>query len=297
LLNQEIFTDEVILFLKSVSRIFKENNKEIQIFCPYCGDAYRKENPRWGHLYIGKENGLFYCHRCHSKGNLYTLLVDYGFQDENVLNKLKSYFYKSTLFKKITKTSQFNIYDTNKSILSKIDEVYKKYFKKEFEDEINYLKRRLFIDDISELLKFKIDIEKNKILFCNYYFEPITVRFIKGKYRYKRYLENTYYEFSFTLHNKVYITEGPFDLINIYKLIKDKTSYYLSILGKNYLKALEYSLKFISKNVVLFVDTDIDIQRLYFGIIKLIRNKNIKFDKIEIRYQSKITKDISDLKI
>jgi hypothetical protein len=73
----DLIPDELKEELKiKTGGLLKENSTEIQLFCPYCDDAYRKPNPKHGHLYIGKHNLLFICHRCQTKGTIFKLLAD-----------------------------------------------------------------------------------------------------------------------------------------------------------------------------------------------------------------------------
>jgi hypothetical protein len=50
---------------------------EWQTQCPFCGDTNK-----YGHLYVNREHGAFYCHRCGEKGSFWDLQVKLGDQPE-----------------------------------------------------------------------------------------------------------------------------------------------------------------------------------------------------------------------
>lgn len=52
---------------------------EWQTQCPFCGDTNK-----YGHLYVNKEHGAFFCHRCGQNGSFYTLQTLLGDRPEPV---------------------------------------------------------------------------------------------------------------------------------------------------------------------------------------------------------------------
>jgi hypothetical protein len=49
--------------------------------CPFCGDQK-------GHLYMDREEGVFFCHRCQERGNLVTLQKHFGdYQDRSTMKR------------------------------------------------------------------------------------------------------------------------------------------------------------------------------------------------------------------
>lgn len=52
---------------------------EWQTQCPFCDDTNK-----YGHLYVNREHGAFYCHRCGEKGSFWDLQVKLGDQPERV---------------------------------------------------------------------------------------------------------------------------------------------------------------------------------------------------------------------
>lgn len=61
------------------SKNFKVRNApgEWQTQCPFCGDQNR-----YGHLYVNREHGAFYCHRCGEAGSFYALQTKLGDRPE-----------------------------------------------------------------------------------------------------------------------------------------------------------------------------------------------------------------------
>jgi len=283
--------------LKTYSGIYKETSggKEIQIFCPYCGDAFRKNNPKWGHLYISVETGLFYCHRCNEKGTIYKLLIDLGVDDNEILSRLRKYYkihkqVSSRNVKAIDFITISNDYKYQERI-SKY-EYYELWYK--YSDEYDYLIDRISTDDLELFYYYRLTPDSNAIVFNDYEFNEILRRLIKSKYK-KRYkkTQDKYYTIYKTDYN-ILIAEGAFDVINIDLYLNYDSFTKIAISGKNYISALaELYLYTNIKNLVLMVDSDIDINKFYKYVVKQIHRYEIYVENIEI-YQNKMGKDFSE---
>jgi 5S rRNA maturation endonuclease (ribonuclease M5) len=281
--------------LKQYSNVYKETSggKEIQIFCPYCGDAFRKNNPRWGHLYISTDTGLFYCHRCNEKGTLYKLLLDLGVDDEEVLSKLRKYF---KVHKQISSKEIRNIDFITNSIekfnekISKVD-YYELWYK--YTDEYNYLVNRIDVEDLDLFYYYRLTPDNNSIVFNDYEFNEILRRLIKSKHKRYKKVQDKYYSIYKTEYN-ILIAEGPFDIINIDLYLNYDAFTKIAIGGKNYISALtELYLYTNIKNLIIMVDNDIDVNKFYKYIIKQIHRYEIHVENIEI-YQNSVGKDFSE---
>jgi len=275
----QIVDEKIKEFLRSVSNIYKENEKEIQIFCPFCDDAFRKENPKWGHLYISKEKGLFFCHRCNEKGTLVKLLNEYEFDDKEKIKELSFYFNKNSLFSKLEKEDVIINFSNPSSLDSNfLSALYISYFDKKNNQSRSYLQKRLGISTIDEFLFYKILLEKDGVVFCDENFRPIIKRFIRGRKRYKKIVSNKYYFIKNDFSNIALITEGVFDAINLHKVFYFNANIF-AILGKNYVQATINLLKYNFKKIIIAVHNDIDTKKLSF----FLKRKILKFkDKLPL---------------
>jgi len=113
--------------LRQVSTYYKETNNEIIVFCPYCDDAVRPKADH-GHLYISKTMPVFNCFRCSSSGNLMRLLIDMGFDDQDVLSYIsQSIKYKTTK----------DYYSKTKQKIAKLKQIQDNVIKLNLEFEMN----------------------------------------------------------------------------------------------------------------------------------------------------------------
>jgi len=299
--------------------LLKENEKEIQLFCPYCDDAYRKPNPKWGHLYIGKENLLFYCHRCGAKGHLINLLKYLNINPQK-------YFDQKFLF--LNFSSKFIVENSiqnknyEKGDLSKINKNNPFLFllkRENFLNEINYVIKRTHLKIPEIFPDYGVSIfERNKIHFFNKSFNDgkLFLRLIQFrnldkniKIRYKKFSDEKYFLIFKKINNELEITdliisEGPFDNINLAGLFfpnyKERLLY-IALTGSYYQRAVrEFILKYPQiKKIHLFLDSDINEKRLYYrlkneidkiySVIHFIHKKEI------ILYKNPIHKDYGEI--
>lgn len=291
--------------------LLKETNEEIQLFCPYCDDAYRRPNPKWGHLYIGKENLLFYCHRCGAKGHIVKLLRDLGispskyFSREIVSLNLNSVIKEKSLAQK----EQFNFKSNNLFLFLRE--------KEKFSDEINYIIKRTGINYEIFFPMYGISIfEKNKIHFFNKdeknKIEIVLYRNLQetnndGKKlpKYFKISKNKNFMlkrvFNFLDLERIIFSEGTFDTINLFRNLKFKNSLFVSVQGSYYQKIFEtYFLKFPFVNEFhFFLDKDINEKKLFFRLRfildKIVKNIKIENKKKIIFYKNPKFKDYGEI--
>lgn len=237
---------QIMSHLKNISSYYKESNNEVIIFCSYCDDATRAK-ANHGHLYISKTAPVWNCFRCSASGNLIRLLIDTGFDDEDILKYLGQFikyrtvkdYYKTK--RKFTKLKQI--------INNKIDLNLK--FEKTYPDKFkmynDYLSDRLGIVNFSNLL-ISPTFFNNKLacMFTNINNENVVLRLIEPYKDFRYHLNNEtsgkYYfqEKNFEKYTKIVLTEGPFDAINLYLYNSEfKNSYFISLNGKKYNSAIE----------------------------------------------------------
>ena len=236
----------IINHLKSFSNYYKESNKELIIFCPYCDDSTRA-NAKHGHLYISQSSPIFNCFRCNSSGNLVRLLIDTGFNDDEILSYLAQFikyrtikdYYKTK--KKTTKLKQIQESVVSKNLL------FEKNYRDKFETFQNYIFSRLGLVDYSDFLITPTFFNgKLSCMFSNSDNEDIVLRLIEqaGEFRYHLNPDTSgkYYfqEKNFDNNSRVVLTEGPFDILNLYLYNSEfKDSYFISLNGKKYTSAIE----------------------------------------------------------
>jgi hypothetical protein len=322
-----VIPDTIIEYIREkTGGLLKENNKEYQVYCPFCDDAYRKPNPRWGHLYIAKDKPVFYCHRCNAKGHLIKLLQYLEFPDIDKYKYILGYRANSLNIKTIdiigTGTFRENV--STEQIEIEIEIVNDQDTIQQIEQ---YLNRRTYLtrSDMERYLMKPVRDKTDRIgiLFLARGFInrqntiPFQIRFINSnKLRYRKLISggNFYYyltnisssasSFLFQI-NHIIITEGPFDTINLFNFYESKYDKLLviSVSGSYYQKLLTkvlYYFPFV-KSIDLFIDQDIDCYRLNRSIMRDIRFTFSKIQQMKDReftlsiYKSATSKDYGNL--
>jgi len=233
----------VINHFRNISKLYKViNSTELQIHCPFCDDASRKNAQSHGHLYISTNKRVFYCFRCGISGSIVKLLLYTDFMDSDIIKLLtkninykfiKNIEIKNTNFeyvkrKIMTINGEFSVRESN------LFRIYKNYIYKRIGEYVNF---------VEYLLAPKILNRRN--LSCQFYnanLELITSRYINNnKYRYKKNSNSLYYfqKKDFTKYNKITITEGGFDAINLDLYGNFKNNYFISMQGKKYITTIE----------------------------------------------------------
>jgi len=252
--------------------LLKENEKELQLFCPFCDDAYRKKNPKWGHLYIGKENLLFYCHRCGEKGHLIKLLSYLNINPNRYFSKEQIVLNQTV---KKVETGDKNLSSVS---LSQIFNFYRE--KDKFKTEIEYVEQRTGINPNFFILYGITVLEKQKIHFFTKSNKTVNLVLFRNlnpkfKLRYKKISKNDFWlktAARWSEIEKIIIAEGVFDVINIFRQINFKNSFYVASLGNYYQKTFEkYFFKFpFVKEFHFFLDNDINEKKLFFRLKTII---------------------------
>lgn len=294
----------IINHLKSFSNYFKESGKEVIIFCPYCDDSTRAKATH-GHLYISQSAPVFNCFRCSSSGNLIRLLIDTGFQDDEILSYLAQFikyrttkdYYKTK--KRTTKLKQIHESVVNKNIL------FENSHRDKFEIYQNYIFSRLGQIDYSQFLITPTFYNGNVAgMFTNSENEDIVLRLIEssGDFRYHLNPDTSgkYYfqEKNFEKYTRVVMAEGPFDILNLYLYNSEfKDSFFISLNGKKYSSAVESLILedfLIGDLEIDFVfDNDVTNYKTYLYRARLLAkhyNQNI----IIKGYKSLVGKDTGD---
>lgn len=304
----------IVSFLNSISFIYKvQNNGWIQALCPFCDDATRKTSRiTHGHFYISNTFNFCQCFRCNHSSSLSKALLSLGFNDKESLRLLTKD--NSEHF-----TYYLNKLNTKKQRLHNITEYLYKYydsFESKYPNEFIQFKQYIYKRclGINPLMFFiKPTILENKYLvatFHNINGDEITSRYITKHKKHRYYIppnrDKTYYYFediySIDERQNIVITEGGFDLINLYNywsdIEKDK-SFYIAIGGKqfnkiirellcNYLLIGNYNFKVILDNDKGFKPT-----KLIWSCKNIITQFN-PFCSVDF-YQATLSKDVSDL--
>jgi len=236
----------IINHLKSISPYYKESSKEIIIFCNYCDDSTRAKADH-GHLYISTSHPVFHCFRCSASGNLVRMLVDTGFQDEEILNYLAQFIkYRTVKDYYKTKKKTAKLKQIQDSVILKNLEFETK-FRDKFEVYQNYIHNRLCDIDFSNFLISPTYFNNNlSCMFTNSDNEDVVLRLIEssGDFRYHLNQDTSgkYYfqEKNFEKYSRIVLTEGPFDMLNLYLYsLEFKNCFFISLNGKKYTSAVE----------------------------------------------------------
>ncbi len=241
--NIELYP-EIIIHLKSISsRCYKHSSGWYEIFCPYCNDATRKLNPKHGHFHVAPTYAFAHCFRCGTQIGLHQLLLDSGFTNLDIIKKLQQN--SGFTYNKQTKIKSKK---NNINLKEKIKEQYDYFFKhnlKHLNEFKNYIEHRCF--EINPIDFYLLPIlDKNNqlgVYFLNYDGNHVTTRLIFGNMRYLNSQERNAYYFqdlnTIDEFENIVITEGSFDLINLYNYSPYfKNAFYISIGGNNYKGAI-----------------------------------------------------------
>lgn len=236
----------VINHLKKISSKFSINRKEIIITCPFpnCDD----KNSSHGHLYLSIDYPVFNCFKCSECGTLTRLLLETGFEDEDIIkyissfikyNFVKDYFYANK------KTSKTKLFELKKKIL-KVNLEWEIKNKNNFTQYKNYLQNRLGFIDFIDFLIFPTTF--NNKLSCGFYNsdeEHTLTRILdpKSDVRYNIVIPNSCYYFqerNFEKYTSLTLAEGPFDIFSLYLYNHQfKNNFFISVNGKKYSSVLE----------------------------------------------------------
>ncbi len=295
----------IIHHLRSISTIYKPTSggKWIQLYCPYCNDSNRKLNPDHGHLYICTTFPYFTCFRCNKSGGLLYLLQNTGFNDNNILKYLKSLHTSNIYYNnyKQLKLSNNNIYYDE---LIKIHMDFKKLDLKKYNIFSKYIYNRCLNIDPIDFFIYPIIINGEVCCqFKNSNFDICTTRYLNkfNKQRYININKNYYYFQDIKLiinYNSIVISEGAFDLINLYNYFKQfKNSFFIAaggaalhklfnILLSQFLLIGKYTINIVLDNNYDFTNSIINGCKYYAQI-----NPNI----ILQFWKPAMSKDVSDI--
>lgn len=235
----------IIQHLKQLSPgMFKDLGKELQIHCPFCDDSTRPNAANHGHMYFAVDAPVFNCFRCSTSGTLLKFLIVTDFADEELLKYVASFLHHN--FSK----DHFKIKQRIDNVNLR-NEVWKRSikFNQNYPEQYQTFKRYLF-ERIGEVnfTHFLICPDFiNNLLVCNFINfdnQLATSRYINrsDKYRYKNNGNQMYFFQSmlFDKFNRIVLTEGPFDTINMYLYsLNFKDSFFVSICGKSYISSIE----------------------------------------------------------
>ena len=310
--------------------MLKENASEYQVFCPFCDDAYRKPNPRHGHLYISKEKPVFFCHRCNAKGHIIKLLEYLEFPAIDKIKKLYSFNGLTSKYSNNKRALKFNDFrDKEQQLIIDIEKL--KSFSFDINNSIvlNYIKRRTGVNNIQLLQLLNIIPISNKInkqpailflsnhIYNSKHIIPYQIRLIHQK-KYIKLVKNTNHKYFHLIdpaiiHNnnkagnrllrteQIILSEGIFDTVNIYlhiyKITDDIKKLFITITGAYYqtmiIKLIEYFP--LLKQIDIYLDADINVNRLIKMIKYSIKYNNIRNNITINFYKNLFAKDFGDI--
>jgi hypothetical protein len=241
----------VLRHLQKISpNMYRDIGGEIMIHCYSCDDASRRNASNHGHLYLATNAPVFNCFRCGTSGTIIRLLIETGFNDEEVIKYISS-FIRYNFIKNYSRQLTTNSTTVDQILEQNIYRIIK--FKKEKKDEFNlfknYINERIGNVDYNTFLIYPTFIndgikDLTSCAFNNASDEFVTARVIgESKIRYKNSDQSSLYYFqpqNYERFNRVVIGEGPFDIITLYlysNVFKD--CLFISISGKKYISSLE----------------------------------------------------------
>lgn len=294
---------EVLEYIKSYSKIFKLNSQSnwIQILCPYCDDAYRKETHiNHGHFYISRYWNFSQCFRCEKRTSTKKFLLDIGFNNKLLLNQIfKSNITLSSDVKFNINSQKIDIINIHKNFQKNNIQIYNQF--------LNYIKYRLNDVDFEQFKIYPVLINNSKpaVAFNNIYDNFVTARFIEdNNIKYFKPPKSQNYFFQNPLNfNNIVLCEGVFDIINLYKystIFNNYETFYTAINGRNYISNIYklisnyYMLGKYNFNIIF----DKDIKNLDLTIKSISNKNNILNPLIKYKFYIPIlSKDISELNL
>lgn len=241
----------VIRHLQKISpNMYRDMGSEIMLHCYSCDDASRRNASNHGHLYLATNAPVFNCFRCGTSGTIIRLLIETGFNDEEVIKYISS-FIRYNFIKSYSRQLTANSASINQILEQNLHRLVK--FKKEKKDEFNlfrdYVYKRIGNVDYGTFLIYPTFIndgiaDQISCAFNNANDEFVTARVIgESKIRYKNSDQSSLYYFqpqNYEKFNRVVVGEGPFDIINLYLYSNlFRNCLFMSISGKKYISSLE----------------------------------------------------------
>lgn len=246
----------VVNHLKSISGVYNDSGGEVCVFCPFCDDATRRVNPSHGHMYLSIDSPVYYCHRCNSSGTLIKFLLVTGFDDEDVIKYISSFIFHGTI-RDIhlwsTTTIDYSKHNIRKMILKK-DDLFRREYPDQYHQFREYIYNRLGSINYNYFLIYPENIEFGKqqtytklcCSFSNYDGQLVTSRIVNttNKFRYKDVKDAIYFfqRRDFEKYQRIVLTEGTFDVINLYlynNIFDKDNTMFISVNGKKYINTIE----------------------------------------------------------
>lgn len=300
-----------LLISKNKVVYWNTGKTELNIRCPYCRDSVK--DLTHAHLYISsKEPFAFYCQRCESKGVLSAnFLNDIEVENSELSITIESNLKK--FLKNTNKTTKnIEIYDSLKNLkLPKYN--FESLFKDKYDYlsnrlglsfERSELKELRIINSLEELLILnKLDrlinndkfynimknVDKNAIGFLSSDNNYVTFRFINNtnKLRYLHLSLNYPYDIGYKFYSikkdidlltpelNIKLTEGPMDLISVYKNFyanSNNNTVFISVNGKgfNLIPKLLNRMGFLNLNLQVYSDKDVN-KEFYLNRLDMFR--------------------------
>lgn len=290
----------IIQHLKNISpNMYRVKGDQIELHCPFCNDANRTNALNHGHLSVAISKPVFNCYRCSTSGVIISLLLQTNFDDDEIINELKS-FVKYKFSKDYFKTQH---HVKLSDIHLKIANIHKE-FKKNYINEYNifqqYIQYRIgnIINPFSFLIFPDFTYNLLSVGFMNIDGIKVCSRIINSeKYRYK--MEKGCYYFQpkkFDNFKEIVMCEGPFDIINSYMYLPQfKNNFFISINSLRYV--IEFEKLMIQSLLIghYIVNIIFDKTVIHLPIIKKISSLTQQYNSnIKVKYWKPIfSKDIS----
>ncbi|MEM3453217.1 MAG: hypothetical protein QW835_06300 [Candidatus Hadarchaeum sp.] len=283
---------EVLSHLRKISPLFRVIGREIMIFCPYCGDAHRKPDPKHGHLYISMDVPVFHCFRCNTSGHLNRLLSDTD-SEIRIEDGVRQF-----------KVSNLFCSDPKEFCLAETMDFAKKNSRK-FEKFISYMAERFgcrhgHLDLSTFLICPELIDGALYATFYNFEGKPIISRSIDSSCRYRKRSPGFYFfqEPVFDVYRELVIAEGPFDIISLYLYNRDFSNcFFVAACGKRYSGVVEHflpDLLFGRHSIHMVFDKDVneaDSELWFRRVKKLVRVNR----RIEVKRYRSVLKDPAEL--
>ena len=296
--------------------------------CRYCGDSSNPNSRHMG-VKVPQDNDVpfFNCFKCHTSGPVtVNTLLKWGLDDNNAIVDYSDYVSRVSKLPQNKKVLNTNTYKLRNNIISqsRISEIklnyinnrlglslsYEELLSKKIVLNLNDLLQSNHINNITRDRMIVDQLDKGFLGFISQDNAFVNMRRLVSENKVdssisKRYINyNIFGKFDNTLRYytiptriditipkkiKIYIAEGPFDILSIYyNLVPDHNhSIFTSILGSSYMQVIQFFLVDMRLPYVefhLFVDNDIQDEKI-FPIARALYYFNIELYIHRNRYQ------------
>lgn len=288
----------------------KVGPSQYRIRCPICGDS--NKNIRDAHCYIKCDYSdpfepiLYNCFKCNSSGIVNKYFLNQLGINNDIINQSTDSRYNKISFKKAdvnivtgeVNTKSPQAYYINRRLDSKFKKDDFEHFKIVWDINVlkDYITNKNILRNLPSNLNSVSFLSDDKSVLLTRSFDNDGERWKKLKLFPSESKSMYTLKYPFDIFDTdniscLYIAEGIFDILSVYRMNEYNNSAYIAVLGSDYGSGIEYAINkgIVGKSIIvqIFIDSDIDHRKLSYTLKKY----KWMYNKIEI-IQNTIGKDV-----